>query len=145
LYGGPWGAVVNADNCGSITPCVLGGSLPLPASYSQPGYPAYPAKAGDTLTIYAIGLGPTSPAVASGQPAPPYPTLANLTATPTVDFGAGIFPALATPSFAGLTPGYAGLYQINVTIPANAPTGTVNMIIGFPDGTLSNQFSIAIQ
>ena len=145
LYGGPWGAVVNADSCGGITPCLLGGSLPLPASFSQPGYPAYPAKVGDVLTIYAIGMGPTNPAVASGQPAPLSQPFATLTDTPNVNFGGSVIPAFATPLFAALTPGYAGLYQINVQVPANSPKGIVNMIIGFPDGTASNQFTIAVQ
>jgi uncharacterized protein (TIGR03437 family) len=145
LYGGPWGAIVNNDSCGGISPCVLGGSLPLPASYSQPGYPAYPAKAGDVLTIYCIGMGPTTPSVASGQPAPSTPPFAMLSATPTVSFGGGLIPVAVTPSFAALTPGYAGLYQLNVTVPANSPKGNLTMIIGFPDGTLSNQFSIAVQ
>ena len=27
-----------------------------------------------------------------------------------------------TPSFAGLTPGYAGVYQVNVQLPLNLPT-----------------------
>ena len=144
LFGGPWGAVVNADACGGVTPCLLGGSLPLPASYSQPGYPAYPAKAGDTLVIYAIGMGATNPAVASGQPSPSPP--AYLVDTPSVNFGLGITSNIvATPLFAGLTPTFAGLYQLNVTIPDNAPKGIVNMIVGFPDGTVSNEFSIAIQ
>ncbi len=145
LFGGPWGAVVNADSCGGITPCVLTGSLPLPASYSQPGYPAYPARVGDTLVIYAIGMGPTTPAIASGLPSPGGP-LAYLSDTPSVNFGLGVTSNIVvTPSFAGLTPTFAGLYQLNVTIPPNAPKGIVNMIVGFPDGTVSNEFSIAIQ
>jgi uncharacterized protein (TIGR03437 family) len=145
LYGGPWGAIVNNDSCRGAVPCTLGGSLPLPASYSQTGYPAYPARAGDVLTIYAIGLGATSPSVASGQPSPTTEPFARLISTPTVDFGSGVFPVQVTPSFAALTPGYAGLYQINVTVPSNAPTGIVTLIVGFPDGTVSNQFQIAIQ
>ena len=145
LLSGTYGAIVNNDGCRGTSPCVLGGSLPLPASFSAPGYPAYPARAGDVLTIYAIGLGATSPAVSSGQPSPTAEPFARLTSTPTVDFGAGIFPVQVTPSFAALTPGYAGLYQINVTVPSNAPKGIVQMIVGFSDGTVSNQFQIAIQ
>lgn len=145
LYGGPWGAVVNNDGCAGAASCLLGGSLPFPTSFSQPGYPAYPAKPGDVLTIYAIGLGPTSPSVATGQAAPAAEPFARLTATPTVDFGTGLFPVSATPSFAALAPGFAGLYQINVTVPANAPKGIVNMLVGFPDTTVSNVFTIAIQ
>jgi uncharacterized protein (TIGR03437 family) len=145
LLSGTYGAIVNNDSCRGTSPCVLGGSLPLPASFSAPGYPAYPARAGDVLTIYAIGLGATSPAVSSGQPSPTAEPFARLTSTPTVDFGAGIFPVQVTPSFAALTPGYAGLYQINVTVPPDAPKGIVQMLVGFPDGTVSNQFQIAIQ
>jgi len=144
LFGGPWGAVVNNDSCGGISPCVLGGSLPLPASLSQPGYPIYPAKAGDVLTIYCIGMGPTTPSVATGQAAPSSEPFARLSSTPTVSFG-GLFPVTVTPSFAALTPGSAGLYQVNVTVPSNAPKGTATLVIGFPDGTVSNEFSIAIQ
>ena len=146
LFGGPWGAIVNADSCGGVTPCILGGSLPMPASYSQPGYPAYPAKVGDTLEIFAIGMGPTTPAVASGQASPGGSSLAYLTDSPSVNFGLGVTSNIVvTPSFAGLTPTFAGLYQLNVTIPPNAPKGIVNMIVGFPDGTVSNEFLIAIQ
>jgi uncharacterized protein (TIGR03437 family) len=145
LFGGPWGAIVNADSCAGASPCVLGGSLPFPTSFAQPGYPAYPAKAGDTLVIYAIGLGPTSPSVGTGQVAPSSP-LAQLTAVPTVTFGDEIFPIVATPSFYGLAPGYAGLYQVNVQIPPNAPKGSsVSVAVGFPDGTISNDVKIAIR
>jgi uncharacterized protein (TIGR03437 family) len=144
LLSGSYGAVVNNDGCGGITPCLLGGSLPLPASLSQPGYPAYPAKAGDTLTIYAIGLGPTSPSVATGQPAPTAEPFARLTTTPSIRFGDNPFSPTATPSFAALSPGYAGLYQINVKIPSDAPKGVVGISAAFPDSS-SNEVLIAIQ
>ena len=48
------------------------------------------------------------------------------------------------PFFAGLTPTYAGLYQVNVTIPSNAPKGTVNVTLGFNDA-ISNAAQITIQ
>ena len=146
LFGGPWGAVVNSDNCGGATPCVFGGSLPLPTSFSQPGYPAYPAKRGDVLVIYAIGMGATTPSVASGQAAPSTVPLASLSDTPTVNFGVTpINSVIVTPFFAGLTPGSVGLYQLNVVVPDSAPSGIVNMVVGFADGTVSNVFQIAIQ
>jgi uncharacterized protein (TIGR03437 family) len=54
-------------------------------------------------------------------------------------------PALVVqPSFAGLTPTYAGLYQVNVTVPANSPKGTVNITLGFNDA-ISNAVQLAIQ
>jgi uncharacterized protein (TIGR03437 family) len=133
-FGGPWGLVVNND-----------GSYPLTASAAPAGIVAHPAKAGDALTIWGYAMGPTSPSVASGQPAPSAEPLARLISTPTVSFGDSIFPVTATPFYAGLAPGLAGLYQIDVFVPANAPKGLVNMVIVFPDGTVSNQFQIAIQ
>jgi uncharacterized protein (TIGR03437 family) len=129
---GSYGAIVNQD-----------GSIPMPAG-AIPGISTHPAHVGDTLTIYAIGLGPTDPAAATGQPAPASEPLARVTQTPTLNFGGGIGGTTVTPSFAGLTPTYAGLYQINVTIPANVPKGTVNISAVFNDAT-SNSVQIAIQ
>jgi uncharacterized protein (TIGR03437 family) len=106
-----------------------------------------PAHAGDVLLIWSIGMGTTSPSVTEGQPAPTSP-LAMLVDTPTVSFGTGIasiVPATATPVYSLLAPTFAGLYQIAVTVPANCPTGTVYMIVGFPDGTFSNTVQIAVQ
>ena len=55
------------------------------------------------------------------------------------------FSAVPTPAplFAGLTPGQVGLYQINVTIPFDAPTGNVPVYIEMP-GVGSNYTDIAI-
>jgi uncharacterized protein (TIGR03437 family) len=142
---GSYGAIVNADGCDGAASCLLGGSLPLSANYSQPGYPAYPAHAGDTLTIYAIGLGQTNPSVASGAPTPSTPPFAPLASTPQINFGGGLFPVMATPVYAGLTPTYAGLYQINVQVPSGTQKGVIALTLGFPDGTLSNSVTIAVQ
>jgi uncharacterized protein (TIGR03437 family) len=129
---GTYGAIVNQD-----------GSIPMPTG-SFPGVSTHPAKVGDTLTLYAIGLGPTNPAVATGQAAPSSEPLARLTSVPTVNFGGGIGGTQVTPFFAGLTPTYAGLYQLNVTIPENVPKGTVNLNLGFSDAA-SNSVQIEIQ
>jgi uncharacterized protein (TIGR03437 family) len=98
---------------------------------SFPGVAVHPAKPGDTLTIYAIGMGPTSPFVATGQPAPSSEPLARLTDTPVVSFGSGIGSPSAIPLYAGLSPTYAGLYQVNVTIPDDAPKGNVLVKVSF--------------
>lgn len=129
---GSYGAIVNQD-----------GSIPMPVG-SFPGVNTHPAHIGDTLTIYAIGLGATSPQPQSGQPAPASEPLARLTATPTVSLGGGIGGITAAPLFAGLTPTYAGLYQLNVTIPAGTPKGTINISLVFADSA-SNAVQIVIE
>ena len=129
---GSYGAIVNTD-----------GSIPMPTG-SFPGLNTHPAQVGDTLTMYAIGLGPTSPSAASGQPAPASEPLARLVDTAVVNIGGGIGGTLVTPLFAGLTPTYAGLYQVNVTIPDNVPHGIVNLSLVLPDSA-SNSVQIAIQ
>jgi hypothetical protein len=105
-----------------------------------------PAKPGETVVIYAYGLGPTTPAVKSGEatptPAPtlpvgewfmrtvaiqydfrpnaspsnPYLTLQGVI-SPTPITG----PVAPTPTFVGLTPGQVGLYQINLPLPSSFP------------------------
>ena len=67
--------------------------------------------------IYCIGLGAVSPAVTGGSISPIPPAYASLPVT--VNFGG----QTAAAAFAGLTPGLAGLYQVNVTIPQGVPTG----------------------
>ncbi len=104
----------------------------------------HPARVGDTLVIYCIGLGPTSPVVATGAPAPRDP-LAIVTNAPMVSFGGGFIGSLlATPAFYGMSPDSVGLYQVNVTIPPGVPTGIVNLSVVFTDSA-SNIVPIAIQ
>jgi uncharacterized protein (TIGR03437 family) len=127
-----YGAITNLD-----------GSRPMPEG-SFPGVATHPAKPGDTLTLYAIGLGPTSPFVATGQAAPSSEPLARLTTMPTVNFGGGIGGTVVNPLFAGLSPTFAGLYQINVTIPQEVPRGLVYVTLAFGDST-SNPVQVVIQ
>ena len=108
------------------------------------GDPSHAAKTGDVLTIYAIGLGPTDPSVATGLPAPSAEPLARVTGALLVNFGGSIVGPLVVPAFAGLTPTYAGLYQINVAVPAESPRGIVDVSAGFPDAR-SNSLRLAIQ
>jgi uncharacterized protein (TIGR03437 family) len=83
---------------------------------------ANPATAGEQLVAYAVGLGATNPAVATGQPAT-QPTATAATFRLGFDFQADTVPsappfsAAATPLFTCLTPGYPGLYQINFAVP----------------------------
>ena len=113
---------------------VKAGGVQFNASASQP------ASAGDTLVIYCAGLGPVSPAIAdgAGAPASPHSTTVNPV---TVTIGGQ--PAHA--SFAGLAPGYAGLYQVNVVVPAGITPGANVPVILTAAGFPSAPVTVAIQ
>jgi uncharacterized protein (TIGR03437 family) len=85
---------------------------------------ARPARPGEEVSIFLVGMGSTTPAVASGKASPrvPLATVAQL-ATVQVD-GA---PAVVT--FQGLTPGQVGLYQMNFRVPDSARPGDLEVKI----------------
>ena len=74
---------------------------------------ANPARAGDTLVVYCAGLGPVTPAVNAADAAPAS-QLSRTVAEVRVTIGAVNVPV----DFAGLAPGFPGLYQVNLRIPA---------------------------
>jgi uncharacterized protein (TIGR03437 family) len=83
------------------------------------GYQTVAAKAGDTIELFALGLGPTNPAVPAGQ--------AFSGSAPTTDLVTLLVNSLSvTPAFVGLSS--AGLYQINLTVPAGLGTGDVPLV-----------------
>lgn len=84
-----------------------------------------PVKRSDRISIYLTGLGKTAPAVDSGLAAPADP-LAVALVTPTVSIGGVEIPV----TYAGLTPGEVGVYQINAEVLRWVPTGfTVPLVI----------------
>ncbi len=98
-----------------------------------------PAVPGQTIQLFANGLGPVNNQPDSGIPAPSQP-LATTTAIPTVTIGS----QNATVTFSGLAPGFTGLYQINATVPANAPAGVQPIILTI-GGVSSKTASIAVK
>ena len=83
---------------------------------SSLGYPTVAAKAGDTVELFGVGFGPTNPAVPAGA-------VFTGAAPTTNSVTLSINNVSVTPSFAGETS--AGLYQINVTLPASLGAGDV--------------------
>ena len=83
------------------------------------GYKTVAAKPGDSLVIFGVGFGPTSPAVPAGK------VFAGAAST-TNAVQLTIAGKPVTPAFAGLSS--AGLYQINVTVPAGLGTGDVTLL-----------------
>ena len=94
-----------------------------------PGLTSRPAKVGDTIILYGIGQGAVSPATPAGAIASGSTALAN----PVLRFGN----APATVSYAGLAPGFVGLYQWNVVVPSVA-AGDVKLSCSI-DGLAVNQ------
>ncbi len=77
-----------------------------------------PAKPGEYLVIYLVGMGATNPSVPSGF-ATPLTAQDSVTNPPTVTVAS----QPANVVFAGLTPGFVGLYQVNFQVPAGLSSG----------------------
>jgi len=104
---------------------------------------ARPAKRGETVLVYLTGLGAVKPAVADGVAAPASPL--SLVALTSQQLGVYMNGQPAAVQFAGLAPGFPGLYQLNVTVPVNlAATGQVDIAINTPDA-FNDQVFIAVQ
>lgn len=124
-------AVAVAANTAWIAmPSSMAANLGLPVNCSELGAAVVcgqPAHPGDYLQIYVTGLGEaTSNGDPNGAPLPTgrvAPASGNplylTTLTPDVTIGGQPAPAL----FSGIAPGYSGLYQLNVQIPAATPPG----------------------
>lgn len=80
---------------------------------------AAPAHAGEEIVLWATGLGPTAPAA--------IPNELPETAAPLAAMGQfqvllnGVAVDSRNVAYAGAVPGYAGLFQINVTLPTDTP------------------------
>jgi uncharacterized protein (TIGR03437 family) len=105
------------------------------------GVASAPARPGDLLSLYATGLGLTSPLIAAGElPA----AAASITGSIHVSVGSTTL-ASSDILYAGVTPSTAGLYQINIRLPISVPNGnqpvqvTVNGIASPAGGYITVQ------
>ncbi len=94
--------------------------------------PGSPLHAGDFISVYLTGLGATSHQANGTDTA---------VITPALTIGGTPIPIL----YAGRTPGYAGLDQINAQIPAGIATGSAVQVVVSSNGRASNTATIAIQ
>jgi uncharacterized protein (TIGR03437 family) len=102
--------------------------------------PQNPARPGETVVIYATGVGGLTNAPATGEPSPADP-LSVSAVEPTVTIGS----APATVTFAGLTPGLVGVLQINVELPDPLPVNDPLPIVARFGATASQTVVLAIE
>jgi uncharacterized protein (TIGR03437 family) len=101
---------------------------------------ANPARAGDVLVVYATGLGEVNPPVATGAAAPGLPLSRAVTLVEAKIGGrdAGV-------QFAGLAPGFVGLYQVNVQVPLGVEPSPAATLVLLQNGAPSNTVTLAVR
>jgi uncharacterized protein (TIGR03437 family) len=114
---------------------------PVPAILKNVNYSLVsatnPARAGDVLLVYATGLGKTTPANRTGA------LSANDSFAQTAPVTATIGGKPAAIVYSIASPGFAGLYQVAVTVPSGV-TGNVPLVI-IAGAATSNSVTIAVQ
>jgi uncharacterized protein (TIGR03437 family) len=101
-----------------------------------------PAQPGDAVILYATGLGDTTPLADYGVTATGPASLKQM-----ADFGVVLDGQPVDPSaiaYAGLMPGFAGLYQINMTLPGSTAANP-GIRIGLADLLSPSGLRLAVQ
>ena len=96
---------------------------------------ARPAKPGETVQVFLTGLGGVFPSIADGGLGGA--TTGSLNTTLPGAVGGYIDGLAADVAYSGLAPGLAGLYQVNLTVPAGAANGNVFLDIATSDAYTS--------
>lgn len=97
------------------------------------------AAVSEFITVYLTGIGLTTPAVEPGATSPASPL-----AVPAGPYTATIGTVTTPIAFLGLSPGFIGLAQANIQIPAGIPPGDTNLTISVR-GATSNTTQITIR
>ncbi len=100
---------------------------------------ATPVTRGQYVMIYCSGLGAVSNQPAIGAAA--VDASSTTIRTPSVTIGG----VQASSNFAGLAPGYVGVYQVNALVPATITPGPAVPLSLSIDGVSSNTVTIAVQ
>ncbi len=124
----PAGIILRSDGSGAFG----GGTYDIvgPTGTSL-GYRTVAAKAGDSLVLFGVGFGPTSPTVSAGQA---FSSSAKTTNAVTININNKTVEFLILP---GLTS--AGLFQFNITVPSGLGTGEVPLTATVGGGATTPQ------
>ena len=146
----PYPVTINATQPGLYAPSMLNvngkqyaaamfsdQTIVLPSGAVQ-GVASHPAKAGDLITFYGIGFGKTTPAIQAGAMVAQPNTLAQKVQ---VLFGS----TAVTPHYAGLAPGYIGLYEFIVTVPTVSANSAMPLSVTVNGTKISQTLFIAVQ
>ncbi|MCH7979681.1 MAG: hypothetical protein IH935_11995 [Acidobacteria bacterium] len=99
-----------------------------------------PAKANDVVVIWCSGLGALDQTVVAGEAAPFFPPARTVDPV-TVTIGDVDAPV----QFAGLAPGFTGLYQVNAVVPAGVTPGDDVPVVLNVAGQTSPTVTMAVQ
>ena len=128
----------SGEGQGAVSIAHTEGVIPAPVG-SIPGAVTRPARPGEFLSIWCVGLGPVTNGPPSSEPSG---TPAPLTTTqPTVTIGGVEAPI----QFSGLSPGLVGLYQVNARVPEDAPRGEAVPLALTIGGVKSNTVTVAVE
>jgi uncharacterized protein (TIGR03437 family) len=148
-FGTPGSSLVVQTAAGSSTPYTLSLTATAPAIFSrtQDGKGQALAFDGsfqelstigtDPFILYATGLGETDPPATEGEAGASVEPLQRVVNVPTIYIGE----MAATVDYAGLAPGFAGVYQINVRPPAGALSKRIYLK---SDGLSSNYLEVPL-
>jgi len=101
---------------------------------------ANPAVAGETISLYATGLGAANANLPLGAPGPDDPVITTA-ALPQILLGG----APLTVAFSGLAPGYVGLYQVNASVPSASQQGSFTGPLTLVDNGQTASWKPALQ
>ncbi len=155
LAGQAQAAVVVTTAVGSSTAATVNISAAAPAIYTanasgtgqgaalnlqgQTAGAATPVARGQYIQIYCVGLGAVSNQPSTGDAAVGASSATIL--TPTVTIGG----TQVSSSFAGLAPGFVGVYQVNALVPMSVTPGSAVPLSVSLRGTESQTVTIAVQ
>jgi len=125
-------ALVSSDGSGSGIGIFYSGANLITATN--------PANGGDTLVTYAVGLGATTPSIATGQITPDPPPFYTTLVVPGVSVGGRV----ATVLFSGLAPEVLAIDQVNFTLAPNPPVGAAETVVLSAGTASTNQINIPI-